>query len=66
MEVPNFLSLYGQDSVRSSQVSGLGLPIAMESGKLKVGLTSALLTEGYLRVGENGRSNPKRYLAVRG
>ena len=64
MEVPDFLSLYGQDSVRSPQVSGLGLPITMETEKLKAGLANALFTEDYLHVGEKGGFGPRRYLAV--
>ena len=64
MEVPNFLSLYGQDSIRSPQVSGFRLPLTMETEKNKAGFTSALLTEDYLHVGENGGSHLKRCLAV--
>ena len=66
MEVPNFLPLHGQDSIRSSRVSGFRLPIAMENGtqKHKAGIASPVLAKDHLQAGEEGGSSVNLYLVV--
>ena len=62
MEVPCFLPLHGQDSVRSSQVSGFSPPITIETGKH----ANPVLAKDHLRAGEEGRSNSELYLVILG
>lgn len=61
MEVVDLLSLYRQDSVRSSQVSGFNLSITMEAGKHEAGLTSPVLTEDHLHAGKKSKPSSKLY-----
>jgi hypothetical protein len=55
MEVPDFLSVHGRDSVRSSHIAGLRLPVTMETGKHETGFTGAVLSENHLHAGEEGK-----------
>ena len=66
MEVPYFLPVHGQDSIRPSQVSGFCLPVTMETGKHEAGLTNPVLAKDHLHAGKKGHSNLKLYLAILG
>lgn len=61
VDIPIFLFPYWRNSVRPSQISRSGAPIAMDPRKCETGFTDALFTEDYLPAREKGKSTPQLY-----